>query len=248
MDGMIFAAGVGSRLRPLTNDRPKALVEVAGRTLLERVVGRMKEAGVERLVVNVHHFGEQILEFLAAHGNFDMDIVVSDERGSLLDTGGGVLKARPLFHPGASVLAHNVDILTDLDLRALRAWHEERGAYATLVVKRVVADRVLKFNAAGCLKGWENKRTGERKIVDDEFYGAEEFGYCGIQVLSPEFLANMMLRGVFSIIDEHLLQAETHPIRAFEHTGRFMDVGTPDAVREAEKAWKAGKWRDPSGN
>ena len=98
MDGMIFAAGVGSRLRPLTNDRPKALVKVAGKTLLERVVGRMKEAGVERLVVNVYHFGEQVLEFLAGHDNFGMDIVVSDERGGLLDTGGGVLKARELFH------------------------------------------------------------------------------------------------------------------------------------------------------
>ena len=216
MDGMIFAAGVGSRLRPLTNDRPKALVKVAGKTLLERVVGRMKEAGVERLVVNVHHFGEQVLEFLAGHDNFGMDIVVSDERGGLLDTGGGVLKARELFHLGAAVLAHNVDILTDLDLRALREWHERQGAYATLVVKRVMADRVLKFDADGCLKGWENKRTG-----------------------------NMVLRGAFSIIDEHLSQAETHPIRAFEHTGFFMDAGTPGAVKDAEKAWKAGRWRDP---
>ena len=245
MDGMIFAAGVGSRLRPLTNDRPKALVKVAGKTLLERVVGRMKEAGVERLVVNVHHFGEQVLEFLAGHDNFGMDIVVSDERGGLLDTGGGVLKARELFHPGAAVLAHNVDILTDLDLQALREWHERQGAYATLVVKRVMADRVLKFDADGCLKGWENKRTGERKIVDDGFYAAGEFGYCGIQVLSADFLRNMVLRGAFSIIDEHLSQAETHPIRAFEHTGFFMDAGTPGAVKDAEKAWKAGRWRDP---
>lgn len=248
MDGMIFAAGIGSRLRPLTNDCPKALVKVAGKTLLEHAVAQMREAGVERLVINIHHFGEQMLDFLARHDNFDMDIVVSDERARLMDTGGGVLKARPLFHPGASVLIHNVDILTDLDLRTLREWHERQGAYATLVVKRGMADRVLKFNAAGCLKGWENKRTGERKIVDDGFYGAEEFGYCGIQVLSPGFLRNMALRDVFSIIDEHLLQAETHPIRSFVHSGFFMDAGTPDALKDAEKAWKAGEWCAPSGN
>ena len=242
---MIFAAGVGSRLRPLTNDRPMALVRVGGMTLLERAVGRMREAGVERVVVNVHHFGGQIVDYLAERGNFGMDIVVSDERGRLLDTGGGLLKARDLFHPGAAVLAHNVDILSDVDLRALRAWHEERDARATLVVKRVAADRVLKFDRGGCLRGWENKRTGERKIVDDGFYAAGEFGYCGIQVLSADFLRNMVLRGAFSIIDEHLSQAETHPIRAFEHTGFFMDAGTPGAVKDAEKAWKAGRWRDP---
>ena len=242
MDGMIFAAGVGSRLRPLTNDRPKALVRVGGMTLLERAVGRMREAGVERVVVNVHHFGGQIMEYLAERGNFGMDIVVSDERGRLLDTGGGLLKARDLFHPGAAVLAHNVDILSDVDLRALRAWHEERDARATLVVKRVAADRVLKFDRGGCLRGWENKRTGERKIVDEGFHEAEEFGFCGIQIVSAGFLRGMVLRDVFSIIDEHLVQAEAWPIRSFVHEGFFMDAGTPDAVKAAERALREGKW------
>ncbi|WP_279113908.1 nucleotidyltransferase family protein, partial [Butyricimonas virosa] len=165
-------------------------------------------------------------------GDFGMDIVLSDERDELLDTGGGVLKARELFIPGKPVLIHNVDILTDLDLKALVRQHESREAYATLVVQQAVADRVLKFNH-GILKGWENKRTGEQKIVDEGFYGATEFNYCGIQVLSPEYLKHIIHRGVFSIIDEHLAQAKEHPIELFRHDGRCLDLGTPEAIKKA---------------
>ena len=214
MNGMIFAAGLGTRLRPLTNDRPKALVELKGKTLLERVVERMREVQVERLVINIHHFADQVELFLKEKGDFGMDIVLSDERDELLDTGGGVLKARELFIPGEPVLIHNVDILTDLDLKAL------------------VSDRVLKFNH-GILKGWENKRTGEQKIVDEGFYGATEFNYCGIQILSSEYLKHIIHQGVFSIIDEHLAQAKEHPIELFRHDGRCLDLGTPEAIKEA---------------
>ena len=214
MNGMIFAAGLGTRLRPLTNDRPKALVELKGKTLLERVVERMREVQVERLVINIHHFADQVELFLKEKGDFGMDIVLSDERDELLDTGGGVLKARELFIPGEPVLIHNVDILTDLDLKALVCQHESREAY-------------------GILKGWENKRTGEQKIVDEGFYGATEFNYCGIQILSSEYLKHIIHQGVFSIIDEHLAQAKEHPIELFRHDGRCLDLGTPEAIKEA---------------
>lgn len=234
LNGMIFAAGLGTRLRPLTNDRPKALVELNGKTLLERVIGRMKEVGVERLVINIHHFADQVKTFLREHDNFGMDIVLSEERKELLDTGGGVLKARDLFIPGQPVLIHNVDILTDLDLNALIRQHEERDAYATLVVKPCLADRVLKFNH-GILKGWENKRTGEQKIVDEGFYRATEYNYCGIQILSPDYLKNIVLKGVFSIIDEHLTQAKDHPVELFQHDGFVLDLGTPEAIRKASQ-------------
>ena len=158
MNGMIFAAGLGTRLRPLTNDRPKALVELKGKTLLERVIERMREVQVERLVINIHHFADQVEHFLKEKGDFGMDIVLSDERDELLDTGGGILKARELFIPGKPVLIHNVDILTDLNLKAFVRQHESREAYATLVVQQAVADRVLNFNL-GILKGCANKRT-----------------------------------------------------------------------------------------
>lgn len=232
---MIFAAGLGTRLRPLTNDRPKALVEFNGKTLLERVIRKMELVGVERLVVNIHHYADLVEDFLQEHDNFGMDIVVSDERELLLDTGGGVLKARDLFIPGKSVLIHNVDILTDLDLASVVCQHEEQYAYATLVVKGSEADRVLKFYD-GILKGWENKRTGEQKIVDDAFYKATEFNYCGIQVLSSAYLENIIHQGVFSIIDEHLAQAKEHPIELFRHEGLCLDLGTPQSIAEAAQA------------
>ena len=235
MDGMIFAAGLGTRLRPLTNDRPKALVTLGGQTLLERTIVRLKAAGVERVVVNVHHFGEQIVSFLEEHDHFGMDIRVSDERQQLLDTGGGLLKARELFHPGAAVLVHNVDILTDVDLRALAAWHEQHGAYATLVVQPTAADRVLRFNARDCLTGWENRRTGEQKVVSDDFYGSRALGFCGIQILSADFLQHIGHGGTFSIIDELLLQARAHAIHGYLHPGLCLDLGTPVALRQAER-------------
>lgn len=235
MDGMIFAAGLGTRLRPLTNDRPKALVTLNGHTLLERAIVRLKAAGVERVVVNVHHFGEQIVSFLEEHDNFGMDICVSDERQQLLDTGGGLLKARELFHSEAAVLVHNVDILTDVDLLALATWHEQHDAYATLVIQPTAADRVLRFNDRNCLTGWENRRTGEQKVVNDDFYISRVFGFCGIQILSADFLRHMGHSGVFSIIDELLLQARAHAIHGYLHPSLCLDLGTPVALHQAER-------------
>jgi len=230
---MIFAAGLGTRLRPLTNDRPKALVAYGGKTLLQRVIERMKEVGVERLVINVCHYADQIIDFLREHDNFQLDIQVSDERDLLLDTGGGLRKAREWFLPGQPVLIHNVDILTDVNLGTLIRQYERQAAYAMLVIKRSEADRVLRFDAAGILRGWENRITGEQKIVNTGFHEAEAFHYCGIQILSPAYWQNMILSGVFSIIDEHLAQAKYHSISSFLHEGVCLDLGTPEAIQQA---------------
>lgn len=232
---MILAAGLGTRLRPLTNDRPKALVEMNGKTLLEHVIGKMKEAGIKRIVVNVHHYADMIIGFLEAHHNFDMDIVISDERDCLLDTGGGLRKARTLFIPDEPVLIYNVDIFSDIDLVRLGREHEESNAYATLVVRSCAGGRVLKFNARGVLKGWENKATGEQKIVDADFYTATDYSFCGIHIVSPGYLRNMEYRGVFSIIDEYIAQAKKQDMHLFLHAGLFLDLGTPEAIREAEQ-------------
>ena len=221
MNGMIFAAGLGTRLRPLTNDRPKALVELKGKTLLERVVERMREVQVERLVINIHHFADQVELFLKEKGDFGMDIVLSDERDELLDTGGGFEGPR-IIYSGEPVLIHNVDILTDLDLKALVCQHESREAYATLVVQQAVADRVLKFNH-GILKGWENKRTGEQKIVDEGFYGATEFNYCGIQILSSEYLKHIIHRE-YSLSSTSIWRRQKNILSSF--SGTMADVST----------------------
>jgi NDP-sugar pyrophosphorylase family protein len=232
MEGMIFAAGLGTRLRPLTDRKPKALAEVGGKTLLEGVLGRMREAGIGRIVVNVHHFAEQVEEFLQREGWLADGVVVSDEREELLDTGGGLLKARELFTPGEAVMVHNVDIYTEMDLRALAKTHGE--GFATLAVRGAASGRGLRFGADGRLKGWENSMTGERKVVGDGFEEAGRYGFCGVQVVSSEFLSGMKGRGRFSIIDEYLVQAAEHEVRMFFYGGRFLDLGTVEAVREAE--------------
>lgn len=237
MEGMIFAAGLGTRLRPLTNDRPKALMEVAGKPLLEHVIRKMTDAGIRRIVVNVHHFADQIEDFLDHH-LWKAEILVSDERESLLDTGGGLRKARDMFHPGEAILIHNVDIFSEVDLSDLIASHQQKAAFATLVVRPGGKGRGLRFNSAGLLKGWENSVTGEQKRVDDEFVLSRHFSFCGIQVVSAEFLQEMRGRGIFSIIDEYLEQAKHHPISMYSYHGFFRDLGTPEAIVELDARMK----------
>ena len=235
MDGMIFAAGLGTRLRPLTDDRPKALVELNGKPLLEHVILKMKEAGVGRIVVNVHHYAGMIENFLASRNNFGMDVVVSDERDGLLDTGGGLLKAACLFRRGEPVLIHNVDILSDLCLNELFEAHEAARNYVTLVTRPSQGERVLKFDTEGIFRGWENKQTGEQKIVDEKFFQSKDYSFCGIQVISPGFLENFVYSGVFSIIDEYIARAKSKTLRMYPYAGRFMDLGTPEAIAEAAR-------------
>ena len=236
MEGMIFAAGLGTRLQPLTNDRPKAMVELAGKPLLEHVIVKMRAAGVGRIIVNVHHFAEQIECFLRNRPELGEGIVISDERECLLDTGGGLLKAAGLFTPGEDILIHNVDIYTRMDLRSLLHWHKQNGNYATLVVRPSVPGRGLRFSAGGLLKGWENSLTGECKVVDENFKKARNYSFCGIHVISPEFLRNMVCRGTFSIIDEYLEQAKFRALKMYFYEGCFMDLGTPEAIADAERS------------
>lgn len=238
MDGMIFAAGLGTRLRPLTNDRPKAMVELAGKPLLGHVIDKMHDAGIEKIVVNIHHYAEQIIEYVNRHYP-DKNIIFSDERGLLLDTGGGLLKARPLFTPEQSVLIHNVDILTDLDLREMMTRHVSCRNYATLAVGPQKPGRGFRFNKEGLLKGWENSLTGEQKKVDEEFEVSENYGFCGIHIVSAAFLQNISGQGIFSVIDEYLRQAIAHPVSMFFYEGPLLDLGTPEALAEGEKRMKA---------
>jgi NDP-sugar pyrophosphorylase family protein len=231
---MILAAGLGTRLGPLTANRPKALVEVRGKTLLEHVAVKMRDAGVQRLIVNVHHFADQIEHLLRERDGFGMDIRVSDERATLLDTGGALLKARELFLPEAPVLLHNVDILSDVDLPALLRAHDERHAHATLVVRAAATDRLLRFDDRLQLTGWENRATGERVIVHPRFHHSLAYTFCGIQVLSPAYLRAIHHTGRFSLIDEHLSQARHHTLRAFPHPGFCIDAGTPASIHFME--------------
>jgi len=234
---MIFAAGLGTRLKPLTDTMPKALVRVGGKPLLEHVVLRLKDAGYERIVVNVHHFADQIIDFLKEQNNFGLDIRISDEREALLETGGGIKKALPLFDPTEPILIHNVDILSNLDLQSLPT------DAPLLVVSQRQTKRYLLFNDEMRLQGWTNIETGEVKgpIADRQRSKVDGqrllLAFSGIHMFHPSLaplLADWPDR--FPIMDFYLKACGDHLIRGYvAHDLRLLDVGKLDSLEEAEK-------------
>jgi len=234
MNGMIFAAGLGTRLKPLTNNIPKALVEFNGLPLLQYVIEEMRLVGIKRIVINIHHFPEKIKKFLATYDSGDAEILISDETEKLLDTGGGLLKASHLFHKDQSVLICNVDIFSEIDLEDLIKYHNTKQNYATLVVQKPSEGRVFCFGEDNYLKGWKNTITGEVRGLLSELDKTNEKGFCGVQILSPDFINNISLKGKFSIIDEYLLQLKSHNIAKYDYYGTFIDLGTPARLKEAE--------------
>lgn len=236
---MIFAAGLGTRLKPLTDTRPKALVEVAGRPLLEHTIMRLRDAGAGRVVVNVHHFAEQIKSYLHANGNFGMDIRVSDETEQLLDTGGGIKKAVPLFDTNEPILIHNVDILSNVDLR--RFYEEGRDADAALLVSRRKTKRYLLFSQdeGKCLKGWINIETGEQKgpYAPIDTQSCDMYAFSGIHLFSPALfpIINKM-PDKFGIMDFYLKHCADHCIRGYvKNDLQLMDVGKLDTLHDADE-------------
>ena len=240
---MIFAAGLGTRLRPLTNDRPKALVEIAGKTMLERVITKLAKAGFNELVVNVHHFGDKIIDFLEQHDNFGIDITISDERDKLLDTGGGILKARQWLDGDQPFLIHNTDIITDLDLDAMWQYHNEHNAMATLLVKERNTARYLLLDSTNRLHGWINKDTGI--VVPDNLdmtLDLHEMAFGGIHIITPDIFPLLKryakaYGNAFSIIPFYLANCERNDIRGYEPTDAYtwFDIGKHETLQQAEE-------------
>lgn len=226
---MIFAAGLGTRLKPLTDTMPKALVTVGGKPLLWHVVNKLKQAGYERIVVNVHHFAQQIIDYLKANGNFGIDIRISDESSQLLETGGGIKKARPLFDPDSPVLIHNVDILSNLDLTSVN--NIPVTADALLLVSQRTTKRYLQFDDAMRLIGWKNTETGQVKGRE-----GRSLAFSGIHILSPRLLPLMdSWPERFPIMDFYLSVCGYHSLYGIEQPGlRLLDVGKIDTLTEAE--------------
>jgi NDP-sugar pyrophosphorylase family protein len=243
MKAMVFAAGLGMRLRPLTNDRPKALVEVAGRTMLEIALERLRSFGVTEAIVNTHHYAEKISQYLAANGNFGMRIEISHEE-ELLDTGGGLKKAAWFFlgdkspdDPSlAPFLVHNVDVVSTIDLTAMAAFHVAQGALATLAVQDRTTSRYLLFDEQGMLCGRRKGNDGAPEM-SRAARSTQALAFCGIHVVSPRIFGLMTEKGVFSIIDVYLrLAAQGERIADVRADGaRWRDLGTPESVRKAEK-------------
>ncbi len=238
MKAMVLAAGLGTRLRPLTNDRPKALVEVGGRTMLEIALERLRAFGVREAIVNVHHYADMVIEYLRAHENFEMRIEVSRE-DPVLDTGGGLKKAAWFFLEDGGdqpFLLHNVDVISTIDLAALAGAHEERGAVATLAVQDRATSRYLLFDGEGQLCGRRAGRAGTPETVRD-CRDAEALAFSGIQVLSPRLLTRMREEGAFSIISTYLrLAGEGESVTAFRADAyQWRDLGKPESVAAAAR-------------
>jgi len=240
MKAMIFAAGLGTRLRPLTDNMPKALVPVAGKPMLERIIIRLKDAGFNDITINIHHFGEQIINFLCANNNFGADIHISDERGELLDTGGGIRKARPFLEGDEPFLIHNADILTDLDLNAFYRHHLESNVDATLLTNHRKTSRYLLMNPDNRLCGWTNLSTGEvlPKELDypGNHYQLQAFG-C-VHVLSPSifrYMENERWKGKFSIIPFYVDICTEARIQGYPmDSENWFDIGKPETLAKAE--------------
>ncbi len=234
MKAMIFAAGLGTRLQPLTNDKPKALVELGGITLLERCIKRLIDCQVNDIVINVHHFAEQVEVFLAQHNNFNINIQISDERSELLNTGGAILHAKSLLQGSEPILITNVDILSNLNLSALVKYHENAQNLATLVVRKRNTSRYLLFNE-DYLCGWQNTSTGEIKESRSELItNAQAYAFSGIQIISPLLLNLITEKGAFSSIDMYLRLAKTEKIGAFiDSDSIWMDLGKFSDIHEA---------------
>jgi NDP-sugar pyrophosphorylase family protein len=241
---MVFAAGLGTRLRPLTNDRPKALVTLGGRTLLEIALARLRSFGVREAIVNVHHFADQVVAYLAANGNFGMRIEVSREE-ILLDTGGGLKKAAWFFdEPDEPFFVHNVDVLSGIDLARMAAFHRQHHALATLAVEERATSRPLLFDAAGQLRGRGGKINEPAR--DSHAQPFQPLAFAGIHVVSPGIFAKLGEEGAFSIVDAYVRLADQgESILGFAAGGAYWrDLGRPENLAEAERDFEGG--HDPA--
>ena len=236
MNAFIFAAGLGTRLKPLTDTMPKALVPVAGKPLLAHVIEKLKAAGCKKIVINIHHFGEMIMDYVKENNNFGIDIVFSDEREMLLETGGAIKHAVDLLGD-EPFLIHNVDIMSNVDLRALWSEHINSGSAATLLVSKRNSSRALLFNKESNLTAWTNKNTGEVKTPYEniEIACLEEFAFSGIHVFSPQLFKYFgEYPEKFSIIDFYLNTCKAEKIKAFTQDGlQLLDVGKLDSLEKA---------------
>ncbi|MGV0847061.1 nucleotidyltransferase family protein [Empedobacter falsenii] len=237
MKAMIFAAGLGTRLKPFTDNHPKALAVVNGKPLLQRNIEYLKSFGIEEIVINVHHFADQIIEFLEENNYFGIEITISDETDQVLETGGGLVKAKANFEEDFLVM--NVDILTDLNLADFIKAHQENKALVTLAVSDRNSSRKLFFNKQNELKGWRNLKTKEEIKAIDSLDNCKDLAFSGIHVISPSLFDKITEKGKFSIMKVYMDLMQTESIIGFDHSGGILiDVGRPESVTEAENYFK----------
>jgi N-acetyl-alpha-D-muramate 1-phosphate uridylyltransferase len=234
MKAIIFSAGLGTRFKPWTDKHPKALAMVNGKSILQRNIEYLQQFNINDVVVNVHHFPDQIIDAIEKNNGWGSTVTISDESDALLDTGGGLMKAKSLLYR-ETLLAINVDVLTDLNIKYFLARHQQENALITLAVMDRQTSRYLLFNKYNRLAGWRNTSTGEEKIVLEvkELFPK---AYSGVALIEPQVFDLVPMRGKFSLIDVYLFLAKENKIACFDHTGdKFMDVGKPGSVEKAEQ-------------
>ena len=231
---MILAAGLGTRFKPWTDQHPKALAPINGKSLLQRNIEYLRQYGIEEVVVNAHHFADQVIEALKVNNGWGCRYRISDERAAVLETGGGLKKARP-FLEGSPFVLMNVDILTDMDLSAMITDHFRNRPLATLAVTDRITTRYFLFDDRDELCGWRNASTGQERIAR---IGATLVprAFSGIHVIDPAIFPLITREGKFSVVDLYLDLAANHTIRAYDHSrSRLIDVGKPESTEQAAR-------------
>lgn len=231
---MIFAAGLGTRFKPWTDHHPKALAMVNGKSLLQRNIEYLQTQGITDVVVNVHHFADQIVDAVAQNQGWGSQVTISDETDAVLETGGGLVKARPLLDGDGPFVTINADILTDFNIADLLAFHQQAQALISFAVSDRVTSRYFLFDETNRLSGWTNTQTGEEKIVRPAD-NLRRMAYSCVVVFEPAVFPLIRQKGKFSLTDMYLDLAPEHKIMGFPHSGdRWMDVGKTDSVKKAE--------------
>lgn len=238
MQAMIFSAGLGTRFKPWTDQHPKALAPVNGKPLLQRNIEYLQQYGIRDVIVNVHHFADQVDQAIVENDGWGSNLLVSDERDALLETGGGLQNARALFQPGERFITCNADFLTDLDINRLLAFHAQHGALVSFGVTSRPSSRNLLFNEKYRLLGWRNKSTGQQRLSIPAEPVVHELAYSCVVVFEYDIFRLMEAAGFsgkFSLIDVYLKLAPDHLIMGYDHTGdKLVDVGKPESVAVAE--------------
>ncbi|NUN09683.1 MAG: nucleotidyltransferase family protein [Ignavibacteriaceae bacterium] len=239
MKAMIFAAGLGTRLKPLTDTLPKALIQIGGRTLLERVITKLIGEGVNELIINIHHLGSRIVDFIRERNSFGIRIEFSDESDLLLDTGGGLKKASWFFDDGKPFILYNSDIISDIDLNRMLVYHSGSEAIATLAVRERQTARYFLFDSENNLCGWKNIRSEEERIERIHSSPLRNLAFSGIHIIDPRLFSLFPDEVKFSMVDLYLKIASENIIKGFDHTGDiWIDIGKPESLQSAEKFLK----------
>ncbi len=238
MKAMIFAAGKGTRLQPLTNNIPKALVKVNGVPMLELVIKKLILTGVTDIIINIHYLGDQIIDFLKSKNNFGIHIEISDESDRLLDTGGGLLKAAHFFDRNEPFILHNTDIISNIDLIKMIDFHENHNALATIAVRERPSSRYFLFNPAMELCGWKNTKT-DVKIISNDSENLKAYAFSGIHIIRPTLFNYLNQTKKFSIVNTYLELSKKETITGYDHTSDYwFDIGDTKKLDTAEKYLK----------